>query len=348
VTVNISSGTPRVSKGTSLRFRKGSKRFNRFIGATFFLFLFVLVLIPALSVTAESGELEELLDSIAKKHYGRILLSPGSFTYENTEIAGPFGEYLHMILRKALTSHDNYIYFDPNGPDYMDPEAALAFKEVFEADDMEAIAWGRYYDDGYLVRVWLEVFDLLTHTPIGSGEFSFPLSEVPEGYFLLPDRWDTALRLNRELREALTHDGDDFELYATLNKGIHPVYRTGEELEIFVYANRDCHIKVYHIDARGEKTLVFPNSYHPDSRILGGELLKIPSDGYPFRFVIERPYGVEQILVAASPSGFVTKEKDFTPLDGDDVIARGLRLEKADASRDEVLMTMTVARGGGE
>ena len=76
----------------------------------------------------------------------------------------------------------------------------------------------------------------------------------------------------------------------------------------------------------------------------GGELLRIPGDGYPFRFVVEPPYGVEQILVAASPAQFEEIEGAFRTLEGKDVVSRGIRLEEANASHDEVLMTITVTR----
>jgi hypothetical protein len=270
--------------------------------------LIFLLIVSAFCLAAD--EADELLSKIRKAHYQDLVVTPGSFTYEDTGIAGPFSLYIQQFLRERFTAHSGYTLFD--------------------------------YPVSGGVKVWLEVFDLGTHSPVSSGTFIIPDRNIPEEYPLLPERWETAMEVNRELKTAMTAgEQQEFSVFAALDKGSSPVYKLGEELTVYIYANQDAYIKVYHTNAEGEKSLIFPNRYHPDNKVSGGDLLKIPDDGYPFRFSVTEPLGVEQILVAASPSQFKDIEEAFTELSME-TVTRGITVVQADASRDEEILIMTV------
>ncbi|MFP4383615.1 MAG: DUF4384 domain-containing protein [Spirochaetia bacterium] len=302
--------------------------------------LIFLLILSAFCLAADDAD--GLLSRIRKTHYQDLVVTPGSFTYEDTGIAGPFSLYIQQFLRERFTAHSGYTLFDYDGPAHLSPEVGKAFKDVFGAGDMQTLAWGKYYPVSGGVKVWLEIFDLGTHSPISSGEFVLPSRDIPEEYPLLPERWETAMRVNRELKSAVTQGTESgFSVYAALDKGSSPVYRLGDELTIYIYANQDAYIKVYHTNAEGEKSLIFPNRYHPDNKVSGGDLLRIPNDGYPFRFSVTEPLGVEQILVAASPSQFKDIEEAFTELSME-TVTRGITVVQADASRDEEILIMTV------
>ena len=77
------------------------------------------------------------------------------------------------------------------------------------------------------------------------------------------------------------------------------------------YANRDCFLKLYHIDVNKNMKLILPNRFYPDNRIRGRRLYRIPDSSHTFTFNLTAPYGTEFIKVIASTVQFEDIEESF-------------------------------------
>ena len=73
--------------------------------------------------------------------------------------------------------------------------------------------------------------------------------------------------------------------------------------------------------------LIWPNRYGGGKGLMkAGSLVRIPSDGDPFAFKLQPPYGTEFLKAVASTVPFVDSQEDFSDLGGEarDVMTRGL------------------------
>lgn len=113
-------------------------------------------------------------------------------------------------------------------------------------------------------------------------------------------------------------------------------YFDGEELKITLWADRDCYVKVYHIDVNNKMQLLYPNSINRNNFLPANMEKLIPEPGTT-RINVEAPYGQETILVFASTGQFPNIEAEFQQvqeanrgtLSG---ISRGARLQDVSAA----------------
>ena len=110
------------------------------------------------------------------------------------------------------------------------------------------------------------------------------------------------------------------------------------------FSNRDCYVKVYHIDALNKMQLIFPNPYFSDNFVTAEKIYKIPDSRYPFAFVLGEPYGTEFIKVMASTVQFTDIEESFenlgTPSRGS--ASRGLSIKRTDSQVTEAIINYTI------
>ena len=112
------------------------------------------------------------------------------------------------------------------------------------------------------------------------------------------------------------------------------------------YANRDCFIKIYHIDVNQEMSLIFPNQVYSNNRIDAKRVYKIPDRTYPFTFELSAPYGVEFIKVIASVLQFKDIEASFEELGTvqKGFVTRGLNVKVKKEQIAEVLINYTIIK----
>jgi len=127
-------------------------------------------------------------------------------------------------------------------------------------------------------------------------------------------------------------------------KGNGGIYADGEELIINFYSNKDCFIKIYHIDINKKMSLIFPNQYHKTNFIKKGEIYKIPDATYPFSFVLGKPYGTEFIKVIASTVQFKEIEEPFKDMGTgtEGFVERGLSVERKKDMITESMISYTI------
>ena len=88
-------------------------------------------------------------------------------------------------------------------------------------------------------------------------------------------------------------------------------YYNGEALSLLAWSNQDCYIKIYHLNADRELSLIYPNALDGDNFLPGGQAMVLPRNS---RFVFQEPFGQESILVLASRTQFGTMEIGSPPV----------------------------------
>lgn len=80
--------------------------------------------------------------------------------------------------------------------------------------------------------------------------------------------------------------------------------KIGTEVQVQVQPARDCYVRLYHVDATGRVTLVFPNIFQKTGMVTAESKARFPADNGGFRFVIEEPLGLEVIKAVCSNTPF--------------------------------------------
>jgi hypothetical protein len=67
----------------------------------------------------------------------------------------------------------------------------------------------------------------------------------------------------------------DFRVYLSLNQSR---FHDGDEAQITVASTRDAYLYVYNVDTDWNATLIFPNDYAPDNRVIAGGTFSYPNE----------------------------------------------------------------------
>ena len=279
------------------------------------MFLLLILSVSGIAVADQvENDLSAALNKIADKHYRPLVLSFGTFTYEQSGIAGPFSRYLEEKLTTAIgKSETKCDLFEHDALENLD----ASFKEVFGEHISEAgvthLLGGTYNDTGNTVTVALKVTDFTNGVMIGTEKIIISKSVLPSYAALVPVNYDTAVNIMRDIGDVLAGRHGGLVVRATTTRGNGATYRNGEEFLITIAASKDCYIKIYHFNVKGEMKLIFPDA--GDSNFLKARTLyTIPDPDYFASFVVEPPFGVEQIKVVASTKQFDYIEPAFVPL----------------------------------
>jgi hypothetical protein len=89
------------------------------------------------------------------------------------------------------------------------------------------------------------------------------------------------------------------------DRGTGGVYRVGEDVEIYIRADRDCYVIVYEVDTDGYLRLLFPYRCESDGFVAGGRVYRL-RPGYHGRYYVSGPSGVEYVHALASVRPFRT------------------------------------------
>lgn len=147
-----------------------------------------------------------------------------------------------------------------------------------------------------------------------------------------------------ELSDVMGKDSETFVVKSWTERGDGGIYRNGEKLSIFFYSNRNCYLKIYHIDVNGNTQLIFPNPFHRDNFIREKAIYQIPDERYPFTFELGPPFGAEFIKVIASTVQFPDIEEAFSEMGraSEKLVTRGLGVKRSDEQRTEALLSYTI------
>ena len=290
-----------------------------------------------------------VLDQLIAKHYeDSMQVAFGTFTYEYTGLPSSFSRYLEEALSFLISRSDKYRLFNRNVAAAMDPAFRESYKDFFETNQVGGLLSGRFFDEGNRVRVRIELTNLRDGNLVGSGDLVRLKSELPPRISLEPAKETQATAKDAagtsdKLQTSQTASGGKaaalpvvkwasqskpggLSVAVSTDRGPGASYVDGEEMAIYVTANHEAYLKVYHIDVNGNIQLIWPNRFGGGSVIRPGAPVPIPAPGDPFVFRLGPPYGTEFIKVVASTVPFTQTESDFSSLGTDvrGVLERGL------------------------
>lgn len=102
---------------------------------------------------------------------------------------------------------------------------------------------------------------------------------------------DPETRLSEVLRPGLT---------LSVDKGCGGTYRYGEYLNIKVRLARAGYLTIFHFSADKKVQILFPNQYHRDNRVAGGQDYTIPGQWFPFQLRVSAPAGKELLFAVVT------------------------------------------------
>lgn len=91
-----------------------------------------------------------------------------------------------------------------------------------------------------------------------------------------------------------------FQVKVWTDKGKNAVYAEDEIIKFHFQANKDGYIYLYHKDAAGQVSLLFPNGYNKNNRVEANRVYTIPDQTMNFDIKVAPPFGLEQVKVVAS------------------------------------------------
>ncbi len=253
--------------------------------------------------------LSDALNTFASERAFPTVVSIGNFTYADKNVGSSFSGYLQEKLGAAIIRNPGF--------------------ELFARASLDEV---------------LELVDIETGTLSGKAELTLSKLTIPASVSILPDNYNDAMYVLDELSEVQNAGNEEFVVKAWTTRGDGGVYREVERLVINFYANRDCFIKLYHIDVHKKMKLIFPNQYSPNNRIIGRKIYKIPDSSYPFTFNLTAPYGAEFIKVIASTVRFSDIEESFQEIGSASarIVARGLSVNARPEQITEALISYTI------
>ncbi len=283
---------------------------NSFLGAKKALFLmgficFAQIFLPITGLAAQTPEeLAGALDRMVPSLMQTQSTAFGNFTYTDTGLGSAFSRHLEDRLGMALTRTTKLKLIQRGAVRNMDASFRKVYAEHFQTQTPSALLSGSFIPEGRAVKVRFELISLFTAELLGVTEISFDLSTLPPGMAISPPNLERAQQVQNGLEVVTALPAGNLTVSVTTTRGDGAVYLDGEEMELLVMASEDSFVNIYHVGVDGETQLIFPNQYQTASRVRAGELVKVPGAGWPFKFQLHAPFGVEYIKVLASNEPF--------------------------------------------
>ena len=280
----------------------------------------------------------------------KILLA--QITFQNTELASPLSDAILERLRGEFERFRGINLVDPPATRGLavlrKPKTKAALAELVGAD-----VWfsGEVWEinDGSEIR--LTASRRQGNQLLGTVKAFLPSGALPVGVNKIPSNLKQA-QTNQKIEEqiaplASSQSEDSLKIEVWVDRGKGAVYVEGDELLVFLRANREAYVRLFYTDAANQTYQIFPNEYHPEGKIPGNVARRIPEPQDDFMFQIKAPFGIESIMALAStkPLGdFKIPTSDAGPFQQVQNGIRGLAVvpfaaQKGDVVRDRVDFT---------
>jgi len=278
---------------------------------------------------------EEMLAGIPPAKAPKLkTVAVGSFCYKNTGFHSELGDLLRTTVLGALRTRlgeaavgretllqklkgDAPLVMEVLDPDYARPGGEAV---------VDALITGSFWPtrDRRTVLVQASIKEPATGALLSNASASVSTQKIDAQ--IAPRGTEAAqenLSILKGLREKINLDPDgsrNFEVKLSAD-GARQVWKKGEKLFVHFCSDRDSFLNLFHIDCDGRIQLLFPNQWHQDSFIKGGQTYTIPAPDMNFDFTVKPPFGVDIIMAVATAArtpGFF----EFRP--GKDVAFRGI------------------------
>lgn len=242
-------------------------------------------------------------------------------SYGDTPFCGSFSSYAAQAVSERLVSLGGVRIVDKSALKDLFREQGFS-GEPAEVLDSQVVVRGTYVDLGPEVKLVLKATSVRGEE-LAESSAKLPAGEITRaGLTLVPENYEAAKKA-LAIYSAKVQDAK-LQVKLKADRGEGGIYRKGDKLFLFLQANLDCYVRIIYHQVDGTLIQIFPNRFHPDSRIEKGRVYQIPPENPAFHFEISEPFGVEMIKVFAST----------VPLDTQvgERLDQGFRLLKEDPS----------------
>jgi hypothetical protein len=260
------------------------------------------VLLPFAPLAAQTLnlELKKAVDGLGARFNRTIEVRVHPVTIAGTDTPTDFSQYLLAKLN----------HFAVNTPIFN--VVATTRSALPSRNTDRAFINGTYTLQSASVEITLNLIAEADNRIMASASFTVPRAELEaEGLNLLPPDVKTEAEV-RKKEEALAGIPTDIgQAAGTAPAAPHPlvlsawphsesgIFYDGDELAFSLFADKDCYVMVYHIDAAQKMQLIFPNTLDKNNFLKGGTEIRIPQNN-AYRFDLQAPFGQDTVIVKAA------------------------------------------------
>jgi hypothetical protein len=275
------------------------------------------------------------------KHRSVIL---GSFSLAGEQAVGPFGDSLRQGLARELKS--NGITMTQWGSKR---EAPVLLGEYSVENDLVDVDWKvvRALRDRSGSSQSDENPDSSrsAETTIASGNRRLLREQLPGVKFEPLSLKEIRARLAQAGQDKHSSDGDALRIELWTNHGPRPVYQAGDEMKVFLKANRACNVQLIYTDSDDVSFFILPNASTGRSAQVALEADKVrmvpdKSKGERWRLKFSAEGKGLETLVALANAGALTAPKSNVDYP---VYAFGYRLEGI-SLREQIVKSTAAAK----
>ncbi|MFY0627783.1 MAG: hypothetical protein JXR07_15905 [Reichenbachiella sp.] len=238
-----------------------------------------------------------------------------NFTFEDTPMGSRFSRRLQAAIGQKLT------------------QEGFGIAENIQNSPGALILKGTYWENGDKLKITSTVRTQATSQALASAECFMPIRTLESiGVAYKPENYKQAM-IDQKIFAENEIVGGNMNVEIWTNKGKdNLIYTEGEELKLFIRANKECYIRVVYYFADGSKYLMIDNYY------INRDIVNKTYE-YPETFECAGPFGVETLQLNAQVDPFDPLNVDSDDFIVDDtqtiqVKSRGFKKKKSTAVED--------------
>ncbi len=166
---------------------------------------------------------------------------------------------------------------------------SLPHVELTEEEFFDRLIRGEKRDDQYRVRIL---------NRIGDAVGIPPTSSLPELKESIGKQLDYAYLVKK--LACITNPDPEFKVKVWVTDEKRQDFKIGEKIFFNFYSEMDCYLILLNLDSKGNFHIIFPNKYHRENFIIGGQTKTIPDKVMGFELEFGEPVGEEVIKAIAT------------------------------------------------
>jgi len=188
----------------------------------------------------------------------------------------------------------------------------------------DAILIGKFEDFDTKIKISALVRNVRSREVISDASVLIPKEAVPAAIAVFSENYGEVsfADLADEPEDTLDMVFEDIHLEVFVDHSVDNQYKVGENMKIYIKADKDCYIRVLYRDTQGEDLMLFPRREADNDFIEANQTYVIPPDN-TYKIVAVEPYGTECLKVFASTRPF----GDIQSVSVETIRERGMRIE---------------------
>ena len=322
--------------------------------------IFIIISISLVYISfANNNKFSKILDGGIRDFEGAIednlVVSFGNFTYSDTNIGSEFSQFIIAQLEIEFDRSSKFKIFAKNELEDILEAINLGLDDItdentnVEAGKLEGIQGlfvGKFFDEKRFIKLFIDLIDIEKGIKIKKILVNIPKNKIPKNIKITPENFTKASKTQNEISSIGLYNKTNLNIKVWTKKGNGGIYKKNEKMVVNFLSDKDCYIKIYHIDVNNKISLIFPNEYHSDNYIKANKTYIIPDEDYKFDFILGAPYGTEFIKVIASTTQFKDIENAFLELGiaSKKIVNRGLTVKQKKGDIAEEMINFTIIK----